>query len=156
MTNEELEIPLGAKDSELLEFSFEIPEDCYMIIDRNKVYFRKRKDIKREMGEEAEEADGDPDKELKEKRLIDCGLSVRAMNCLKSVGIETVYDLCQVNKTSLLKIRNFGKKTLSERDDFLWSIGKTWGRKYLIPVYTTSEHGFSYISSYRFSDNPAI
>lgn len=156
MTNEELEISLGAKDSELLEFSFEIPEDCYMVIDRNKVYLRKRKDIKREIGEEAEEADGDPDKELKEKRLIDCGLSTRAMNCLKSVDIETVYDLCQVNKTSLLKIRNFGEKTLIEIDDFLWSIGKTWGRKYLIPVYTTNKYGYEYISSYRFSDKPAI
>lgn len=60
-------------------------------------------------------------------RLVDCNLSIRALNCLKSANIETIGDLIKSTRAYLLKFRNFGKKTLNELDDFLESIGLTFG-----------------------------
>ncbi len=46
-------------------------------------------------------------------------LSIRTLNCLRWVDIETVNDLIQVKAYDLLKIRNFGKKSLREVNTFL-------------------------------------
>ena len=47
-------------------------------------------------------------------KLTDLDLSMRALNCLKSADIETLYELVRCKKTDLLKIRNMGKKLLTE------------------------------------------
>lgn len=47
-------------------------------------------------------------------KLTDLDLSMRALNCLKSADIETLYELVRCKKTDLLKIRNMGKKSLTE------------------------------------------
>lgn len=44
-------------------------------------------------------------------------LSVRAINCLKSSNLRTVGDIASLTKTKLLKLRNLGKKVLTEIDD---------------------------------------
>jgi hypothetical protein len=96
------------------------------------------------------------DRELMMKRLVDCDLTVRTLNCLKAADLETVGDLLRVNRITLLQFRNFGKKSLIELDDFLESIGKEWGTKYLIPVYSEGREGYrGYIKGYRLSDTPA-
>lgn len=41
-------------------------------------------------------------------------LSGRALNCLKSAGINYVGELVQKTEAELLKIRSFGKKSLDE------------------------------------------
>jgi len=64
---------------------------------------------------------------LLQSKLVDNMLSVRALNCVKSMDIETVGDLCQYTKTDILKCRNMGRKTLIELDDFLLSLGLEWG-----------------------------
>ena len=46
-------------------------------------------------------------------------LSLRTLNCLRWVDIVTVNDLIQVTACDLLKIRNFGKKSLREVNAFL-------------------------------------
>ena len=61
------------------------------------------------------------------KRLVECNISIRALNCLKAKDIETIGDLVQCNRHSLLEFRNFGKKSLTELDDFLDSLNLTWG-----------------------------
>jgi DNA-directed RNA polymerase alpha subunit len=77
------------------------------------------------------------------KRLVDCNLSVRTLNCLKAYGekingewvyidIETVGDLTRHTKTDMLKLRNFGKKCLIELDDFLNELGLEWGTTYMV------------------------
>jgi len=38
----DIEIPFGAKDSELLEESIYIPDGCYAVIEGNKVIIRKK------------------------------------------------------------------------------------------------------------------
>lgn len=85
------------------------------------------------------------------KRLVDCGFTVRTLNCLKSAGIETVGDLLRVERGSLLKVRNFGKKSITELDSFLESIGKEWGSEYVVPYYPK---GRSYPYGYVLSKKP--
>ena len=57
--------------------------------------------------------------EMFRERLVDYDLSVRALNCLKAAEIETLEDLVRCRRKDLLKVRNFGKKSLNELDDFL-------------------------------------
>lgn len=66
------------------------------------------------------------------KKLVDCDISVRTLNCLKSGDIETVGDLARLKKTDLLRLRNFGKKCLIELDDFLDELGLEWGTNYMV------------------------
>lgn len=66
------------------------------------------------------------------KRLVDCNITVRTLNCLKAEDIETVGDLARQQKTDLLKLRNFGKKCLIEIDDFLNELGLEWGTNYMV------------------------
>ena len=57
------------------------------------------------------------DMELEEKlnkSLAELNLSVRATNCLESVGINTVRDLVTRPEDELLQVRNFGETTLDE------------------------------------------
>ncbi|MFA7135410.1 MAG: DNA-directed RNA polymerase subunit alpha C-terminal domain-containing protein, partial [Bacteroidales bacterium] len=49
-------------------------------------------------------------------KLADMELSVRALNCLKAAEVETLADLVSLQRTELMKFRNFGKKSLSEID----------------------------------------
>ena len=77
------------------------------------------------------------------KRLVDCNLSVRTLNCLKACGeyingewvykdIDTIGDLARHQKTDLLKFRNFCKKSLTELDDLLNELGLEWGTNYMV------------------------
>lgn len=51
--------------------------------------------------------------------LASTDLSVRALNCLKAAGITTVADLIRRDRDDLLKIKNFGRKSLIEIEEFL-------------------------------------
>ena len=57
------------------------------------------------------------------KKLCDCDLSIRALCCLKAADIETVGDLCRCKKTELLRLSNFGKRSMLEIEDFLHDNG---------------------------------
>lgn len=46
--------------------------------------------------------------------LAELKLSVRALNCLESEGINTVRELVQRTEDQLLEVRNFGETTLTE------------------------------------------
>ncbi len=48
------------------------------------------------------------------KPITELDLSVRSFNCLKSSNINTIGDLMKYDKDSLMKIKNFGKKSLTE------------------------------------------
>ena len=49
------------------------------------------------------------------------------MNCLRAAGVETVGELVQHQKYELLRYRNFGKKSMTEIEDLLETIGLTFG-----------------------------
>ena len=48
------------------------------------------------------------------KNIDDLELPVRASNCLKGAGINTVGDLIQKTEAELLKTKNFGRKSLED------------------------------------------
>lgn len=50
-------------------------------------------------------------------------LSVRSNNCLKSAGIERIYELVQKKEDELLKTKNFGRKSLTEIKETLVNLG---------------------------------
>lgn len=55
--------------------------------------------------------------------IAEMGLSVRTTNCLEETGILTVRDLLRTHSSQLLKISNFGEKTLDEVYDALAVLG---------------------------------
>ena len=66
-------------------------------------------------------------RQVLKQKLSDMNLSVRALNCLKAADVETLGDLVQFNKNDLLKFRNFGKKSLTERDALLAGLNLQFG-----------------------------
>ena len=49
-----------------------------------------------------------------EMTIEELDLSVRAYNCLKRAGINTVAELVQRNQEDMMKVRNLGRKSLEE------------------------------------------
>ena len=66
------------------------------------------------------------DNTILDKRLVDCGLSVRALGVCKNNGIETLRGLTQISKVDFFKLRNCGKTTLAEVDDLLQKYNLNW------------------------------
>lgn len=59
--------------------------------------------------------------------LADLDLSVRAYNCLKAAEIRTLGELVSYHIEDLLKFRNFGKKSLTELEEFVREKGLNFG-----------------------------
>lgn len=57
------------------------------------------------------------------KTIEELDLSVRAFNCLKRAGINTVEDLVQRTEEDMMKVRNLGRKSLEEVIHKLESMG---------------------------------
>ena len=66
-------------------------------------------------------------RQLLKTELTDFGLSVRALNCLKTAEVYTLWELVSYKKSDILKFRNFGKKSLSELEDLIEEKGLTFG-----------------------------
>ena len=58
-----------------------------------------------------------------EMTIEELDLSVRAYNCLKRAGINTVAELVQRNQEDMMKVRNLGKKSLEEVEQKLEALG---------------------------------
>lgn len=56
-------------------------------------------------------------------------LSVRAANCLKNAGIETIAEMVQKTESEMLKTKNFGRKSLNEIKEILTDMGLGLGMK---------------------------
>ncbi len=68
--------------------------------------------------------------ELEEKLKMgieELNLSIRAYNCLKKKGINTVGELVRMKREDLMSLRNFGKKSLEEVERVLASYGLSLG-----------------------------
>lgn len=61
------------------------------------------------------------------KPIDELELSVRAHNCLINAGIKRVIDLVNLTEDEGLKIKNFGRKSLSEVKDSMKSFGLSFG-----------------------------
>jgi DNA-directed RNA polymerase subunit alpha len=52
--------------------------------------------------------------EVLERSVESMGLSVRALKCLKKLGVDYIYELVEKTEHELLNSKNFGKKSLEE------------------------------------------
>ena len=66
-------------------------------------------------------------RQLLKTELTEFGLSVRALNCLKTAEVYTLGELVAFKKSDMLKFRNFGKKSLSELEELILEKGLTFG-----------------------------
>jgi DNA-directed RNA polymerase subunit alpha len=66
-------------------------------------------------------------RQLLKTELTEFGLSVRALNCLKTAEVFTLGELVSFKKSDMLKFRNFGKKSLTELEDLVKEKGLTFG-----------------------------
>ena len=60
------------------------------------------------------------------QRIEDSNLSVRCKNCLRSNNINTVCDIVVHSKKDFVNILNFGRKSLTELENFVNDLGLTW------------------------------
>ena len=65
----------------------------------------------------------DPTVKALETSIEDLDFSVRAYNCLKRAGINTLQDLVNKSENDMMKIRNLGKKSLKEVLDKIRDMG---------------------------------
>ncbi|MCI5551843.1 MAG: DNA-directed RNA polymerase subunit alpha [Clostridiales bacterium] len=68
-------------------------------------------------------AQDDKQEKVLEMTIEELDLSVRAYNCLKRAGINTVAELVQRNQEDMMKVRNLGKKSLEEVEQKLMALG---------------------------------
>ncbi|MBC8266728.1 MAG: DNA-directed RNA polymerase subunit alpha [Flavobacteriales bacterium] len=66
-------------------------------------------------------------RQLLKTKLSEFGLSVRALNCLKTAEVFTLGELVSFKKSDMLKFRNFGKKSLTELEELVKDKGLTFG-----------------------------
>ena len=69
------------------------------------------------------EKEDDEKEKVLEMTIEELDLSVRAFNCLKRAGINTVAELVQRNQEDMMKVRNLGKKSLEEVEQKLVALG---------------------------------
>ena len=75
-------------------------------------------------GTEIMDSQEDTEKEkVLEMTIEELDLSVRAFNCLKRAGVDTVADLINKSQEDMMKVRNLGKKSLEEVLNKLESLG---------------------------------
>jgi len=64
--------------------------------------------------------------ELLMKPIEELELSVRAHNCLINAGVKTILDLVNLQEEDVLKIKNFGRKSLNEVKASMKAFGLTY------------------------------
>ena len=63
------------------------------------------------------------------KNVDELELSVRSANCLKNANIKTIYELVQKTEGEMLRTKNFGRKSLNEIKEVLFTMGLSFGMK---------------------------
>ena len=66
-------------------------------------------------------------RELLRKSIFDLDLPVRILNALRALDVETVGDLVKHQRSDFTDIRNFGRQSLKDLDEFLASHNLAWG-----------------------------
>lgn len=69
------------------------------------------------------EKEEDPKEKALEMAIEELDLSVRAYNCLKRAGINSVQDLTEKSEADMMKVRNLGKKSLKDVKNKLIELG---------------------------------
>ncbi|MDH4218588.1 MAG: DNA-directed RNA polymerase subunit alpha [Candidatus Aminicenantes bacterium] len=79
--------------------------------------------VVREQAPERREIPYYSQKDILSKSIDHLELSVRSNNCLRSAGIEKIYELVLKTEDELLKTKNFGRKSLTEIKETLQELG---------------------------------
>jgi DNA-directed RNA polymerase subunit alpha len=64
-----------------------------------------------------------------DKSVEELELSVRSYNCLKNANIRTIRELVQKTEAEMLKTKNFGRKSLNEIKEILYTMGLSLGMR---------------------------
>ena len=73
------------------------------------------------------EAEGDLAAEYYNKSIEDLEMSVRSFNCLKNANIQTIGDLIERTESDMMRVKNFGRKSLQEIREILQPMGLEFG-----------------------------
>ena len=73
------------------------------------------------------------------KSINELELSVRAANCLKNANIRTIADLVQKQESEMLKMKNFGRKSLNEIKGILGEMSLSFGMHLPASLSKTAE-----------------
>jgi len=92
--------------------SLEVEQEPLDIIDH--VSDDEATSTKAEEPESEEQGKEDSGDSILSKKIEELDLSVRSLNCLKRDKINTIGDLVERSEADLLKIRNFGGKSMEE------------------------------------------
>lgn len=71
--------------------------------------------------------EGEKTTPILDQRMINFELKTHTLSVLHQAKVDTVRDLVRLNKIDILKIRNAGRKTLAELDDFICDHNLNWG-----------------------------
>lgn len=63
------------------------------------------------------------------KSVEDLELSVRSYNCLRNANIQTIGDLVTKTEADMMKVKNFGRKSLHEIQEILETMGLQFGMR---------------------------
>ncbi|TYB92338.1 MAG: DNA-directed RNA polymerase subunit alpha [Kosmotoga sp.] len=104
------------KATDILKDHFDIITSSLMeeLSDTTSFLENKEPIIPEEIQEEEKEEEKVESDSVLSKRIEELQLSVRSLNCLKRDRINTIGDLVGRSESDLLKIRNFGEKSLEE------------------------------------------
>ena len=76
-----------------------------------------------EMPSSFNEPEDDRREKVLEMTIEELDLSVRAYNCLKRAGINSIAELVQKDQEDMMKVRNLGRKSLEEVEQKLCGLG---------------------------------
>ena len=72
-------------------------------------------------------------------KIVEFGVSVRAFNCCRAADIYTIGDLVAHTRLQMIKMRNFGRKSLNELELLLDKLGLNWG------MWTDPDYDYTYM-----------
>lgn len=99
-----------------------VSDGAKVLIDYLK-FFTELPNLEQEVVVEDVEEEVDEEEELLSLTLEELDLSLRAFNCLKRAGMNTVGEILEVPADELSKIKNFGKKSFLEVKEKIESLG---------------------------------
>lgn len=94
-----------------------------ILIDHLELFKDFTERVKQDVQEDEEPEEKSELDKLLEMPVEDLELSMRAFNCLKRAGINTVGELIQKTEREISKVRNMGKKSLAEVKSKLAELG---------------------------------
>lgn len=109
-----------------------VEEAANLLIDHLRIFVHQSSSDARE---DAQTSDEDPELMKQLMRPIEeLELSARAANCLKAENIRTIGELVIRPESSMMKLHNFGKKSLDEVKAVLLSLGLSLGMNVKLPA----------------------